>query len=394
MAAYIVSAARTPIGSLLGSLSTLSAVDLGAHTVKAVLARAPQFDPSRVDEIYFGNVLSAGLGQAPARQIGLSAGLPHSLIATTVNKVCSSGLKSVMLGAQTIELGQAQCVIVGGTESMSNVPHYLPGLRRGVKYGSGRFVDGLEFDGLTDAYDRVAMGFAAEDCAAEFCISREEQDEFAVASYKRAQCASAAGHFSEIAPIEVPATRQGHASKIVAVDEEIANFDEPRVKKSRPAFIKNGGTVTAVNASKLNDGGAALMLASESLVTKLGAEPLAVIRGYADAAKSPIKFPSAPALAVQKLLKKQELTTAQIDYFEFNEAFSVVGVANSRILQLDPDQVNVYGGAVSLGHPLGCSGARILTTLTSVLRQEKGTLGVAAICNGGGGASAMLIERL
>lgn len=394
MATYIVSAARTPIGSLLGSLSSLSAVELGAHAVKAALARAPQLDPSRVDEIYIGNVLSAGLGQAPARQIGLAAGLPHSLVATTVNKVCSSGLKSVMLGAQTIELGQAQCVVVGGAESMSNVPHYLPGLRRGVKYGSGKFVDGLEFDGLTDAYDKVAMGFAAEDCAAEFGITREEQDEFAVASYKRAQGASAAGKFAEIAPVEVPASRRGQPPKTIDTDEEIANFDEARVATSRPAFMKNEGTVTAVNSSKLNDGAAALILASEGLVKELNLEPLAVIRGYADAAKSPIKFPSAPGLAVQKLLDKQGLATTQIDYFEFNEAFSVVGVANSRILQLDPERVNVYGGAVSLGHPLGCSGARILATLTSVLRQEKGRLGVAAICNGGGGASAMLIERV
>lgn len=388
---YIVSAVRTPIGSLLGSLSSLSFSELGSHALRATVSRAAPLKPEQVDEIYFGNVLSANIGQAPARQVSRGAGLPDSVIATTVNKVCASGMKSVMLGAQTIQLNQAQIVACGGAESMSNVPHYLPGARQGFKYGGGQIKDGIERDALSDAYTNTAMGIAGEDCAQQFGITREEQDEFAVESYTRAQKARDAGKFTtEIAPVEI--TKRGKTT-VVDADEEIGKFDPGRVSKARPVFSKDG-TITAVSASKINDGASALILASEQMVQQLGLKPLAKIVGYADAAQAPIKFPSSPALAVEKLLSQTKKSLADIDFFEFNEAFGVVGIANTRLLGLDPAKVNPYGGAVSLGHPVGCSGARIVTTLTSVLNQEGGKLGVAAICNGGGGASAMLIERV
>lgn len=390
MSAYIVSAARTPIGSFLGSLSSLSYAELGSHALKAAVSRAGPLKPGQVEEIYFGNVLSANVGQAPARQVSRLAGLSDSVIATTVNKVCASGMKSVMLGAQTIELNHAQVVAVGGAESMSNVPHYLPGVRSGLKYGGGQVKDGIERDALSDAYTGTAMGIAGEDCAAQFRLTRADQDAFAIESYQRAQRAQKAGKFTEIAPIEI--TKRGKTT-VVDVDEEATKFDIDRVSKARTVFMKDG-TITAVSASKINDGAAALILCSEEIVELQGLKPLARIVGYADAAQEPIKFPSTPALAIQKLLKQTNTKIEDVDFFELNEAFAVVGLANINLLGLDPAKVNPYGGAVSLGHPVGCSGARIVATLTSILHQEGGKLGVAAICNGGGGASAILIEKM
>lgn len=389
---YIVSTARTPIGSLLGNLSSLNYVDLGAHAVKAALERTPQLKAEDVDEIIFGNVYGANVGQAPARQVALKAGLSNRVVATTVNKVCASGLKAIMLGAQVIMTGGADIVVAGGAESMSNVPHYVPNLRTGVKFGGAGLVDGIERDGLQDAYSGEPMGIAAEDTAAEHNVTRDQQDDYAVETYKRAQAATKAGKFSEIAPVEIPGVR-GKPGKVISEDEEQARLDEGRLRSARTVFKKDG-TVTAPNASPINDGGAAVILASAEKVKELGLKPLARIVSFADAAQEPIKFPTTPALATKKALARANLDVSQIDYFEFNEAFSVVGVAVSKILGIDTSKVNVYGGAVALGHPLGCSGARIVTTLSSVLRQEGGRLGVASICNGGGGASALVIEAV
>ena len=389
---YIVSVARTPIGSLLGNLSTLNYVDLGAHAVKAALERAPGLKAGDVDEIIFGNVYSANVGQAPARQVALKAGLSSSVVATTVNKVCASGLKAIALGAQVIMTGGADVVVAGGAESMSNAPHYVPNMRSGLKFGGGKVVDALERDGLQDAYTAEPMGMAGEDTAAEHQVSREEQDNYAVESYKRAQAATKAQKFIEIAPIEIPGAR-GKPGKVISEDEEQARLDESRLRSARAVFKKDG-SLTAPNSSPINDGGAAVILVSASKVKELGLQPLARVVSFADAAQEPIKFPTTPALSTKKALERAKLSVEDIDFFEFNEAFSVVGVANSKILGLPADKVNVYGGAVALGHPLGCSGARIVTTLTSVLRQERGRYGVAAICNGGGGASSIVIENI
>ncbi|ANB12008.1 acetyl-CoA C-acetyltransferase [Sugiyamaella lignohabitans] len=392
-AVYIVAASRTPIGSLLGSLASQTYVDLGAHAVKSALAKVPEIEPSAVEEIVFGNVYSANVGQAPARQVALKAGLSEATVATTINKVCASGLKAVIIGAQTILTGTADIVVAGGAESMSNVPHYLPSGRTGTKFGGATIVDGLQRDGLQDAYDGQAMGMAGEDTAAEHKISREEQDEYAINSYKRAQKAHADGKFkAEISPVELPGAR-GKPGVTVSVDEEVARLDEGRLKSARPVF-KSDGSLTAPNSSPINDGAAAVILVSEQKVKELNLKPIAKILGWGDAAQAPIKFPTSPSLAVPKALKHANVAIEDVDFFEFNEAFSVVGVANSKILQLDPSKVNIYGGAVAIGHPLGASGARILVTLTSVLAQENGKIGVAAICNGGGGASAIVIERV
>ncbi|KAK9387898.1 Thiolase, N-terminal domain-containing protein [Lipomyces mesembrius] len=389
---YIISVARSPIGSLLGSLSSLSATDLGAHAVKAALAKVPKLEPSAVEEIYFGNVMSANLGQAPARQVALKAGLGEHVVAATINKVCASGMKAFIFGAQTIITGNADIVVVGGTESMSNVPHYVS-VRNGIKYGGGQLIDGLQRDGLQDAYDNKFMGDAAEVCAESHDITREDQDNFAIESYTRAQKAHKEGKFAaEIAPVEIPGFR-GKPGKTISVDEEANNLNVEKLKAARTVFKKDG-TVTAPNASPLNDGAAAIILASASKVAELGLTPIAKLRGWGEAAQAPVKFTTTPALAVPKALKHAGLELSDVDFFEFNEAFSVVGCANSKILGLSSDKVNVYGGAVALGHPLGCSGARVIVTLSSVLKQEGGKIGVAAICNGGGGASAVVIEIL
>ncbi|KAK9457733.1 Thiolase, N-terminal domain-containing protein [Dipodascopsis uninucleata] len=389
---YIVSVARTPIGSLLGGLSSLSATDLGAHAVKAALAKVPEIEPAMVEELYFGNVMSANVGQAPARQVALKAGLSEKTVAATVNKVCASGMKAFIFGAQTIMTGNAEIIVVGGTESMSNVPHYMY-VRNGIKYGSGTLVDGLQRDGLQDAYDNKFMGDAAEVCAETHNVSREEQDDFAIASYTKAQKAHSEGKFaSEIAVVEIPGFR-GKPGKAISVDEESTNLNVEKLKSARTVFKKDG-TVTAPNASPLNDGAAAIVLVSAKKVNELGLTPLAKLRGWGEAAQEPVKFTTSPSLAVPKALRHAGVELSDVDFFEFNEAFSVVGIANTKILELNPEKVNVYGGAVALGHPLGCSGARVIVTLTSILKQESGKIGVAAICNGGGGASAVVIEKI
>ncbi|CCF41159.1 acetyl-CoA acetyltransferase [Colletotrichum higginsianum] len=392
---YIVSAARTPVGSFLGSLSSLSATQLGAHAIKAAVERVPQIKPEDVEEVFYGNVLSANLGQAPARQCALGAGLSQGVAATTVNKVCASGMKAIILGAQTILTGNADIVVAGGTESMTNTPHYLPVLRNGAKYGDQTLVDGVLKDGLTDAYGKKEhMGMAAELCAKEHELTREQQDEYAINTYKKAQAATEAGIFStEIAPVEVSGGR-GKPNVKVDRDDEVKNLNVDKLKAMRPAFIPNGGTVTAPNAAPLNDGAAAVVLMSEAKVKELGVTPIAKIRGWADAAREPERFTIAPALAIPKAIKHAGLTEKDVDFYEINEAFSVVALANIKLLNLDPETVNVFGGSVAIGHPLGCSGARIVTTLTTVLREKKAKIGVAGICNGGGGASAIVIESL
>jgi len=393
MSVYIVSTARTPIGSLLGSLASQTYVDLGAHAVRNAVERAGELKPEDVDELIFGNVYGANVGQNPARQVALKAGLSSETISTSVNKVCASGLKAIQLGAQVIMTGGADVVVAGGAESMTNVPHYLPGLRQGVKFGGAPVADGLERDGLQDAYTGLPMGNAGEDTAEQYQISREDNDEFAIESYKRAQRATAEGKFSEIAPIEIPGVR-GKPATIVSKDDEQSRLDEARLRSARTVFKKEGGTLTAPNSSSLNDGGAAVVLVSEKKLKELGLTPLAKIVSFADAEQEPIKFPTTPAKATAKALKIAGLDASQVDFFEFNEAFSVVGVAVPKLLGVPTTKVNVYGGAVALGHPLGCSGARIVTTLLSVLSQENGKLGVASICNGGGGASALIVERV
>ncbi|TDZ20523.1 Acetyl-CoA acetyltransferase [Colletotrichum orbiculare MAFF 240422] len=392
---YIVSAARTPVGSFLGSLSSLSATQLGSHAIKAAVERVPQIKPEDVEEVFYGNVLSANLGQAPARQCAIGAGLSQNVVATTVNKVCASGMKAIILGAQTILTGNADIVVAGGTESMSNTPHYLPVLRNGAKYGNQTLVDGVLKDGLTDAYGKQEhMGLAAELCAKDHDISREQQDEYAIKTYQKAQAATEAGVFSkEIVPVEVSGGRGKPAIKVDR-DDEVKNLNVEKLKAMRPAFVPNGGTVTAPNAAPLNDGAAAVVLMSEAKVKELGVTPIAKIRGWADAAREPERFTIAPALAIPKAIKHAGLTEKDVDFYEINEAFSVVALANIKLLNLDPETVNVFGGSVAIGHPLGCSGARIVTTLSTVLREKKAKIGVAGICNGGGGASAIVIEHL
>lgn len=385
----IVSAVRTPIGTFLGGLSSVPAPKLGAAAIKGALDKIG-LDYNLVDEVIMGNVVQAGVGQAPARQAAKFAGLPDHVIATTVNKVCASGMKAIMQGAQAIQLGDAEIVVAGGMESMSLIPHYVH-MRNGVKFGPASMVDGLQKDGLLDVYDQQAMGVFADLCASEYKISREEQDAFAIESYKRSAQAWEAGKFdNEIVPVEVP-QRRGEPI-IVNKDEEFTNVKLDRIPSLSAVFTKDG-TVTAANASTINDGAAAVVLMSEEKAKALGLKPLAFISGYADAEQEPKWFTTSPAKALPKALKKANLELKDVDFFEFNEAFSVVGLANAKILGLDASKVNVNGGAVSLGHPLGCSGARIIVTLINVLEQNNAKHGAAAICNGGGGASAIVIER-
>ncbi|GMM57639.1 acetyl-CoA C-acetyltransferase [Maudiozyma humilis] len=393
---YIVAATRTPIGAFQGSLSAKTAVELGSVAVKGALARVPQLDPAQdIDEIVYGNVLSANLGQNPARQVALGAGIANSVVAATVNKVCASAMKAVILGAQAIRCGSANVVVAGGCESMTNTPYYVPTARGGAKFGNATMVDGVQRDGLNDAYDGLAMGVHAEKCAADWDISREQQDDFAIASYQKAQASAAAGKFAaEIIPVTIKGTR-GKADTTVEQDEEPPRLNIAKLRAARTVFQRENGTVTAPNASPINDGAAAIILVSEQVLKEKGLTPLAVVRGWGEAAQDPKDYTWSPSLAVPKALKHAGIADiGTIDYFEFNEAFSVVGLANTKILKLDPAKVNIYGGAVALGHPLGCSGARVIVTLLSILTQEKGTLGVAAICNGGGGASSVVIERL
>jgi acetyl-CoA C-acetyltransferase len=385
----IVSAVRTPIGSFMGGLSTVTAPQLGAAAIKGALNKI-NLSPELIDEVIMGNVVQAGVGQAPARQAAILAGLPNTTIATTINKVCASGMKAVMQGAQAIMAGDAEIVIAGGMENMSLIPHYIH-LRNGNKFGPATMIDGMQKDGLSDAYDNSAMGVSADLCASEYKISREEQDAFAIQSYERSAKAWEAGKFdSEIVPVSVP-QRRGEPI-IIDKDEEYTNVKLDKIPSLAPAFTKEG-TVTAANASTINDGAAALILMSEEKANELGLKPLAYIKSYADAAQEPKWFTTTPSVALPKALEKVGLSVKEVDFFEFNEAFSVVGLANSKILGLDASKVNVNGGAVSLGHPLGCSGARIIVTLINVLAQNNAKIGAAAICNGGGGASAIVIER-
>jgi acetyl-CoA C-acetyltransferase len=387
----IVSAVRTPIGSFGGVLSPLSATQLGATAIKGALAKAGM-DASEVQEVFMGNVLQAGIGQAPARQASIYAGLGDEIPCTTINKVCASGMKSIMLGAQSIALGQNEVVVAGGMESMSNVPYYLSKARTGYRLGDGKIQDGLVHDGLTDVYNEYHMGNAAELCAKECNISREEQDAFAIESYERSARAWSEGKFNdEIVPVEVPQRRGDPVT--VSEDEEYKNVKLEKIPQLKPVFQKEG-TVTAANASTLNDGAAALVLMSREKAEALGCTVLATIRGYADTAKAPEWFTTAPSDALPKAVERAGIAMNDVDYFELNEAFSVVGIANTREMKLDPAKVNVNGGAVALGHPLGCSGARIIVTLINVLEQNGAKLGAAGICNGGGGASAMVIERV
>ena len=385
----IVSAVRTPIGSFMGSLSTVTATQLGAAAIKGALNKI-NLDPNLVDEVLMGNVVQAGVGQAPARQASKYAGLPDTIPCTTINKVCASGMKAVMQGAQAIMAGDAEIVVAGGMENMSLIPHYAH-LRNGVKFGPATMVDGMQKDGLTDAYDGNAMGVCADLCATEYKITREEQDAFAIQSYERSAKAWEAGKFNnEVIPVEIP-QRRGEPV-IFAKDEEYTNVKLDKIPALNAVFTKEG-TVTAANASTINDGAAALILMSEEKAKALGLKPLAYIKSYADAEQEPKWFTTSPAKALPKALDKAGLSLSDVDFFEFNEAFSVVGLANAKILGLDNDKVNVNGGAVSLGHPLGCSGARIIVTLINVLEQNNAKIGAAAICNGGGGASAIVIER-
>ncbi len=385
----IVSAVRTPIGSFMGALSTVTAPQLGATAIKGALNKI-NLDPNLVDEVIMGNVVQAGVGQAPARQAAIYAGLPNSVVCTTVNKVCASGMKSIMQGAQAIMAGDAEIVVAGGMENMSLIPHYVH-LRNGYKFGPASMVDGMQKDGLTDAYDNNAMGVSADLCATEYKITREEQDAFAIQSYERSAKAWDANKFdNEIVPVAVP-QRKGDPI-MVTKDEEYTNVKLDKIPALNAVFTKDG-TVTAANASTINDGAAAVVLMSEDKANALGLKPLAYIKSYADAAQEPKWFTTAPAKALPKALDKAGITLADVDFFEFNEAFSVVGLANAKILGLENDKVNVNGGAVSLGHPLGCSGARIVVTLLNVLEQNNAKIGAAAICNGGGGASAIVIER-
>jgi acetyl-CoA C-acetyltransferase len=385
----IVSAVRTPIGSFMGALSTIPAPELGAIAIKGALDRI-NLAPTLVEEVLMGNVVQAGTGQAPARQAAMYAGIPNTVPCTTINKVCASGMKSVMMAAQSIAFGDNNIVVAGGMENMSLIPHYIH-LRSGQKFGPATLVDGMQKDGLVDAYDQQAMGTCADACAIEYKFSREDQDNFAIQSYNRSKEAWASGKFdNEVVPVEVP-QRRGEPI-VVSEDEDFKNVILDKIPGLRPAFTKEG-TVTAANASTINDGAAALVLMSSEKAKALGLRPLATIRGYADAAQEPKWFTTAPAKALPKALAKAGISMEDVDYFEFNEAFSVVGLANMKILGLTDKNVNVNGGAVSLGHPLGCSGARIIITLLNILDQKKAKIGAAAICNGGGGASALIIER-
>jgi acetyl-CoA C-acetyltransferase len=387
---YIVSAVRTPVGSFGGSLSALTASQLGATAIKAAVERAG-IDPEQVQEVFMGNVLSANIGQAPATQAAKFAGLPD-IPATTINKVCASGIKAIMFAAQSIALEQNDIVVAGGMESMSNVPYYLDKARNGYRLGDGKIIDGLVKDGLWDVYNDYHMGSAAELCATDCKISREEQDNFAIESYKRSQAAQSEGKFkNEITAVEIK-DRKGEIS-LIENDEEVHAVKFDKIPSLKTVFKKDG-TVTAANASTLNDGAAALVLMSKEKAEELGLKPLARIISYADAQQAPEWFTTTPSIAIPIALERAGIKISDVDYFEINEAFSVVSLANNKILKLDPSRVNVNGGAVSMGHPLGASGARIVVTLINVLKQNKAKIGVAAICNGGGGASAMVIENL
>jgi len=386
---YIVAAVRTPIGSFGGSLSSVSATALGGIAIKGALDKAG-LSKDLIDEVIMGSVIQAGLGQAPARQAAKAAGLPDKVICTTINKVCASGMKSIAIAAQNIMLGDANIIIAGGMESMSNVPFYNTSQRWGNKYGDVILQDGLAKDGLVDVYDKVAMGNFADACATKYNVSREAQDAFAVNSYKKAQQAMENGWFKdEIVPVEIP--QKKGAALIVDKDEEPSKVNFDKLNQLNPAFSKEG-TVTAANASTMNDGAAAVVLMSSTKAKELGIKPIAIIKGFADAEQDPKWFTTSPALALPKALTKANVQINEIDFFEFNEAFSVVGIVNTEILKIDPNKVNVHGGAVALGHPLGCSGARIIVSLIHILKKNKAKKGAAAICNGGGGASAMVIE--
>ena len=389
---YLVSTVRTPLGSFDGSLAAVAATQLGATAIKGALQKI-KLDPSEVEEVYMGNVISANLGQAPARQAAVLAGLPYSVQCTTINKVCASGMKAIMFAAQSIMLGYSDVVVAGGMESMSNIPFYLDKARfGGYGYGHGTLIDGLVRDGLADAYDNSAMGVSADKTAEKYQFSREAQDEFAIESYTRSKNATESGKFKdEIVPVEIP-QRKGDPV-IVNEDEEYKKVDFNKIPTLRAVFSANG-TVTAANASTINDGASAAILMSGEKVKELGLTPLARIVDFADAEQEPQWFTTAPTIAAPKALKRAGLTKNDIDFFEVNEAFSAVTMAFNKELDIDPKKVNVNGGAVSLGHPLGCSGSRIVTTLTNVLSQNKGKYGLAAICNGGGGASAIIIENL
>ncbi|KAL3521806.1 hypothetical protein ACH5RR_014640 [Cinchona calisaya] len=389
----IVGVARTPIGGLLGSLSSLSATNLGSIAIQCALKRA-NVDPSLVQEVFFGNVLSANLGQAPARQAALGAGLPYSVICTTVNKVCASGMKATMLAAQSIRLGTNDVVVVGGMESMSNAPKYLAKARLGSRLGHDTVIDGMLKDGLWDVYNDFGMGVCGELCADQHNITREEQDSYAIQSFECGIAAQKSGAFAwEIAPVKISGGR-GKNPIIIDKDEGLGKFDASKLRKLPPSFKRNGGSVTAGNASSISDGAAALVLVSGEKALKLGLKVIAKIRGYADAAQAPELFTTSPALAIPKAISNSGLEQSHIDYYEINEAFSVVALANQKLLNLNPEKLNVHGGAVSLGHPIGCSGARILITLLGVMRQKNGKFGVASVCNGGGGASALVIELM
>lgn len=385
----IVSAARTPIGSFLGSLSSVPATKLGSIAIKGALDKI-NLKPELVNEVLMGNVVQANNGQAPARQAAIGAGIPDNVPATTINKVCASGMKAVMQAAQSVALGDADVVVAGGMENMSMIPHYLP-MRKGKKFGPAQMVDGLQKDGLVDAYNQEAMGTCADLCATEHKISREDQDAFAIESYKRSAKAWEEGKFdNEVVPVEIP-QRRGEPV-IFKEDEEYKNIKLDKIPNLRAAFSKEG-TATAANSSTINDGAGAMILMSRDKAEELGLKVLATIKSYADAAQEPKWFTTAPAKAVPLAIEKANLKLDDIEYFEFNEAFSVVGIANTKLLDIDESKVNVNGGAVSLGHPLGCSGVRILITLLNVLEQNNAKLGAAGICNGGGGASAVVLER-
>lgn len=388
---YIVSAVRTPFGSFGGSLAGVSAVKLGAVTVKGALQKI-NLEPKSIQEVFFGNVISAGLGQAPATQVAVGAGLGYEIPCTLVNKVCASGMKAIMLGAQSIMLGHNDVVVAGGTENMSNIPYYLLKARYGFKYGNGELIDGLTFDGLTDVYNHCAMGVCADNTAKEMKISRQDQDAYAINSYKRSAAAWAAGKFKdEIFPVEMVG-KKGDVT-LFAEDEEYKNVNFDKIPGLKPVFTKEG-TVTAANASTINDGAAAVVLMSKEKAQELGLKPLAKIRGFADAAQDPMWFTTTPSIAIPRAMKMAGVDKKDVGYYEINEAFSAVAIANNMKLGLDPEKVNVNGGAVALGHPLGASGARITLALANILKQNNATIGVAGICNGGGGASAIVIERV
>lgn len=388
---YIVSAVRTPLGSFGGKLAGMTAIELGSIAIKGALAKSG-VSSEEVNEVFMGNVISANLGQAPARQAAIGAGVGYHVPCTTVNKVCASGMKAVMLAAQSIMLGINEVVVAGGMESMSNVPYYVPKARFGYKYGNAELVDGLVKDGLFEVYYKFPMGNCAENTAKEMNITREQQDEYAIQSYKRSAAAWEAGMFKdEIVPVEMTG-RKGETI-LMEEDEEFRNVMFDKIPSLKPVFDKNG-TVTAANASTMNDGASALVLVSKEKAEELGLKPVAKIRGFADAATDPLWFTTAPALAIPKALKHAGISAEEVSYYEINEAFAAVAIANQRELHLENDRLNVFGGAVSLGHPLGASGARIITTLTSVLHKKSGEIGVAGICNGGGGASAIVIEKM